>query len=73
MISVTKEASPQRYFGLNCLKSQVLASGIKCSTFEKLHTLPAMWMQVMGRILGIKRASALGDRVAELVQRMNLI
>jgi hypothetical protein len=30
-------------------------------------------MQVMGRILGIKRASQMGDYIAELVQKMNLI
>lgn len=73
VVSVTKEAEQHNYFGLNCLNSQVLASGLKASTFEKLHAVPAFWMQVMGRILGIKRASALGDYVAELVQKMNLV
>ena len=74
IVSVTKEAQTHDYFGLNCLNSQVLASGLKSSTFEKLHTVPAFWMQVMGRILGIKRASTIGDYyVADLVQRMNLV
>lgn len=74
LFSVVKEThQKQEYFGLNCLSSQVLASGLKTSTFEKLHSLPAFWMQVMGRILGIKRASQLGDHIAELVQKMNFI
>jgi hypothetical protein len=73
VVSVTKETKQHDYFGLNCLNSQVLASGLKSSTFEKLHSVPAFWMQVMGRVLGIKRASQLGDYIAELVQKMNLI
>jgi hypothetical protein len=73
VLSVTKETEGQEYFGLNCINSQVLADGLKASTFEKLHSVPAFWMQVMGRVLGIKRASQLGDYIAELVQKMNLI
>lgn len=71
--SVIKESHKQQYFGLNCLNSQVLANGLKASTFEKLHSVPAFWMRVVGRILGIKRASEVGDYIAELVQKMNLI
>ncbi len=73
VVSVTKEKSEHKYFGLNCINSQVLASGLKSSTFEKLHSVPAFWMQVVGRLVGIKRASQLGDYVAELVQKMNLV
>ena len=73
VMSVEKETHQHDYFGLNCLTSQVLASGLKSSTFEKVHAVPAFWMQVMGRILGIKRASQLGDYIAELVQKMNLV
>lgn len=73
VVSVTKETKQHDYFGLNCLNSQVLASGLKSSTFEKLHSVPAFWMQVMGRVLGIKRASAMGDYIADLVHKMNLI
>lgn len=73
VLSVTKETAQHEYFGLNCLTSQVLASGLKSSTFEKLHSVPAFWMQIIGRVLGIKRASAIGDYLAELVQKMNLI
>lgn len=73
IVSITKESKTQQYFGLNCLTSQVLASGIKSSTFEKLHSVPAFWMQIMGRILGVKKASVLGDYIAELVGKINLI
>ena len=73
IMSITKETRKHDYFGLNCLNSQVLASGLKASTFEKLHSVPAFWMSVMGRILGIKRASAVGDYIADIVQHMNLI
>ena len=73
VVSVTKEQQEHDYFGLNCLNSQVLASGLKASTFEKLHSVPSFWMHVMGRILGIKRASQLGDYIAKMVQQMNLI
>lgn len=71
--SVTQDKEEQRYFGLNCLESQVLANGIKTSTFEKLHWLPAMWMRVAGSLLGIQRASAAGDALANVAQKMRLI
>lgn len=54
IVSVQKDQEYQEFFGLNCFSSQVLASGIKTSTFEKLHSVPAFWMQVMGKVLGIK-------------------
>lgn len=74
VISVEKDPEHlQRYFGLNCINSQVLAGGLKASTFEKLHSVPAWWMQVMGRLLGIKRASAIGDRIANLAYLMNFV
>lgn len=73
VLSVTREEHEQQYFGLNCLTSQVLANGLKASTFEKMHFVPALWMQIMGRILGIKKASAIGDFVASLIHKMNLI
>ena len=73
VLSVERERSSQRYFGLNCHTSQVLASGIKSSTFERLHSLPSFWMAVMGRLLGIKTASSVGDYIEQLVSKMNLI
>lgn len=73
VVSVTKETQQQEYFGLNCHNSQVLANGLKASTFEKFHSIPAFWMKIMGRIIGIKRASSLGDYVAELAHKMKLV
>jgi hypothetical protein len=73
VVSITREPAAERYFGLNCHSSQVLASGIKSSTFEKLHAIPSFWMAIMGRILGIKQASRIGDHIEQLVAKMNLI
>lgn len=93
VISVEKEATYANYFGLNCHNSALLASGIKSSTFEKLHSVPSFWMSgmyitfyvvhsitclfffslVMGKVLGIKRASAVGDYVSALVDSMQLL
>ena len=73
VVSVIKETQQQEYFGLNCHNSQVLANGLKASTFEKFHAVPALWMKIMGRIIGIKRASSLGDYMSELAHKMNLV
>jgi hypothetical protein len=73
VVTVEKEKMVQQYFGLNCYESQVLASGLKSSTFEKIHSVPSFWMAIMGRILGIKQASVIGDHIAELVAKLNLI
>ena len=73
VVSVNQEPKPERYFGLNCLQSEVLANGLKTSTFEKLHTLPSVWMRVVGRVFGIHSASALGDRIATAAHRVGLI
>ena len=73
VLSVTKESKTHRYFGLNCYSSQVLADGLKTSTFEKLHSVPSFWMAIVGRVLGIKRASAIGYHIAELVAKLNLV
>lgn len=63
--SVERESEPQTYFGLNCPQgSVVLANGIKSSTFETLHTLPALWMRTMSALFGIERASRWGDTLA---------
>jgi len=58
----------QKYFGLNCHKSVVLADGIKASTFGSLHTLPAMWMKYVGMTFGIERASRWGDSIVTFVR-----
>jgi hypothetical protein len=64
--SVVRESEPQRYFGLNCLESTVLVSGVQASTFGDLHTLPSLWMRLGGRILGIGLASTIGDAIAKV-------
>eukprot|EP00603_Paraphysomonas_imperforata_P006749 CAMPEP_0114428388 /NCGR_PEP_ID=MMETSP0103-20121206/8897_1 /TAXON_ID=37642 ORGANISM="Paraphysomonas imperforata, Strain PA2" /NCGR_SAMPLE_ID=MMETSP0103 /ASSEMBLY_ACC=CAM_ASM_000201 /LENGTH=646 /DNA_ID=CAMNT_0001597597 /DNA_START=131 /DNA_END=2071 /DNA_ORIENTATION=+ len=61
--SVTKESSPQQYFGLNCVHSEVLASGIRTSTFGDFHTLPSWYMTYVGSIIGNDYASRLGDYI----------
>ena len=63
---VTKSGTEQTYFGLNCLKSEVLANGIKTSTFGHYHAAPAAWMRIVGRVFGIERASRWGNSLAEL-------
>lgn len=73
ILSVTQDDHIDAYFGLNCLTSQVLADGLKASTFEKLHSIPSFWMAVVGRILGIKHASSVGDYISELIQKMNVV
>ncbi len=73
IVSVEKEKTMQKYFGLNCYESQVLASGLKSSTFEKLHSVPSFWMAIMGRILGIKRASEYGGYIEQLASKMSLV
>lgn len=71
--SVTQDEGESDYFGLNCLESQVLASGIKTSTFEKYHAIPSAWMSVMGRLLGVERASSIGDHLVYMIHRMKML
>ena len=55
----------ETYFGLNCVgSSQVLANGIKTSTFGHYHAVPAAWMRVVGQCFGIERASRWGNSLA---------
>jgi len=73
VVTITKEKSVQRYFGLNCHSSQVLAHGLKTSTFEKLHSVPSFWMAVMGKVLGIKTASQIGLQIQQWIETLNLV
>lgn len=73
LVKVEKDTHQQEFFGLNCYSSSVLASGIKTSTFEKLHSVPAFWMQIVGKVLGIKRASSIGDHIEKILSKLNLI
>ena len=63
----------QRYFGLNCLDSVVLANGIRASTFGRWHTIPSRWMSLAGRILGVYRASTVGDTVVQILAKVGVL
>ena len=63
--SVVKESEYQQYFGLNCVHSEVLASGIRASTFGDFHTLPSWYMTYVGGLIGSDTASHVGEYVAE--------
>jgi len=52
------------YFGLNCADDfTVLANGIKTSTFGYSHVIPSLWLKVASCIVGIQRASLVGDAI----------
>lgn len=72
IVKISRETG-QSYFGLNCLESVVLASSIKTSTFGSYHSVPAFWMRVAGKILGIQTASSIGDRFATLLAKAGLV
>jgi hypothetical protein len=63
--SVTREKGRERYFGLNCIHSELLADGLRTSTFGDFHTLPSWYMYYAGLALGPEAAARLGDAVAE--------
>ena len=66
--SVDKEKSTQQYFGLNCVHSEVLASGLRASTFGDFHTLPSWYMTYVGSVLGTDIASTLGDYIIDVAE-----
>ena len=63
--TVEKEGTVQQYFGLNCVHSEVLVSGIRASTFGDFHTLPSWYMTYVGGMFGSDMAAAIGDYIAE--------
>jgi hypothetical protein len=63
--SVQKEMSIQKYFGLNCVHSEVLVSGLRASTFGDFHTLPSWYMTYVGGLVGSDAASTIGGYIAE--------
>ena len=73
--SIVRVASEdaQAYFGLNCLESVVLADGIKTSTFGQYHWFPAAWMKYASKVLGVKRASSVGDSIVQWLNKMKLV
>jgi hypothetical protein len=72
VIRITPEKG-ELYFGLNCLHSEVLANGIKTSTFGSYHVIPSWWMSGVGRIIGPKRASSIGDAIVGMLAKLNLM
>jgi hypothetical protein len=70
--SVSRENSPQKYFGLNCLTSEVLADGIHTSTFGSYHTIPAIYMYNIGSMFGIDVASQFGDYLSLLYSKVGV-
>lgn len=68
-----KADEPQLYFGLNCHESVVLADGLKTSTFGRYHMIPAAWMKLGSKVLGIERASRWGDYIAQWLNSMKLL
>lgn len=65
--------SGERYFGLNCRESVVLANGIKTSTFGRYHTIPSLWMKCISAIFGVERASLIGDWIASSLAKMQAL
>jgi vesicle-associated membrane protein 7 len=70
--SIAQETG-QKYFGMNCLESIVLADNVLCSTFGNFHVIPAVYMKWMGNVVGVHTASRIGDHVATLLARLNLL
>ena len=63
--AVEKKKTTKQYFGLNCVHSEVLASGLRASTFGDFHTLPSWYMTYVGGLVGSETASSLGEYIAE--------
>lgn len=70
VIDVQKEKN-QKYFGLNCAESMVLANGVRTSTFGNYHFIPSIWMKIMSQIVGIQKASKFGDKLANFVYNIH--
>jgi len=66
VMNITKEEQTEKYFGLNCVHSEVLADGLRTSTFGDFHALPSWYMYYAGLSLGPETASRLGDAVADV-------
>lgn len=71
VLRVEKEGSEQQYFGLNCVHSEVLVSGLRASTFGDFHTLPSWYMSYVGRYFGPQVSSKLGTYISELFHSMS--
>jgi len=71
--SVQSERAAEDYFGLNCRDSVVMVSGVKTSTFGTYHMLPSLWMKLVSSVLGVQRASRLGDALVTQLRGWNLL
>lgn len=71
IVTITHDSN-EEYFGLNCIESDVLANGYKTSTFGVTHNIPAFWMKYGSYMLGIHRASYIGDRFAAFLHYCNI-
>jgi len=71
VLSVTSELN-QKYKGLNCRESVVLANGVKCSTFEAQHIIPSLWMKYVPSVLGLERASRVGEILTNFFRAIHL-
>jgi len=69
--SVAKERK-QVYMGLNCHESVVVANGVKSSTFEDHHTVPALWMKWVSSVVGLPRASRWGEALSNVIRKTGL-
>jgi hypothetical protein len=61
------------YYALNCEESTVRTEGFKTSTFGYNHAIPSTWMRLASKVFGVQRASAIGDSVANLLYKWNVI
>lgn len=64
--SVERSLTPEQYFGLNCLHSEVLVNGVRASTFGDLHLVPAIYMKLVGQVVGVQAASIAGAYFANV-------
>jgi hypothetical protein len=62
-----------QYFGLNCRESVVLADGVASSTFGRYHAIGAVWMRTMSGVVGVARASEIGDVIVQFLSYYNCI
>lgn len=73
VLSVSSEDSEQTYFGLNCLRSDVVTNGVKTSVFGNYHAFPALYMKAMGSLFGVGNASNVGLKMLMVLENLKLI
>jgi hypothetical protein len=63
---ITQHKETKKYFGLNCLESEVVVDGMRASTFGNYHALPASFMYYAGNMFGISTASMVGEKLGNM-------